>query len=61
MAFYCQNSYKAAIIVIKIMKLLKKVSLIILITAYLYAGINHFRASSSYRPIIPAYIPYLRL
>jgi uncharacterized membrane protein len=39
------------------MKILKKTSLIILITGYLLAGANHFRSPSSYIHIIPNYIP----
>lgn len=44
--------------VAKIMKMLKKVSLCILIIGYLYAGVNHFRNPASYIRIIPHYIPY---
>src|SRR4051812_28519950 len=40
------------------MKLLKKLPLIIMVIAYLIAGFNHFYNPSSYRHIIPAYIPY---
>ena len=43
------------------MKLLKKVSLVILIIGYLIAGANHFRAPESYFRIIPAYIPLPKL
>ncbi|MCC8424225.1 DoxX family membrane protein [Mucilaginibacter sp. UR6-11] len=38
--------------------MIKKTSLVILITGYLYAGINHFRNPESYRAIIPHYIPF---
>ena len=40
------------------MNMIKKVSLIVLITGYLAAGINHFRNPASYLNIIPGYIPY---
>ena len=40
------------------MKILKKISLIVLIVFYLVAGINHFRSADSYYRIIPPYIPY---
>jgi uncharacterized membrane protein len=39
-------------------KLIKKISLAILIIFYLAAGINHFRSTDSYLRIIPHYIPY---
>jgi uncharacterized membrane protein len=39
-------------------KLIKKISLAILILFYLVAGINHFRSPESYLRIIPPYIPY---
>jgi len=39
------------------MKLLKKISLIILVTGYLVAGINHFLHPQSYYRIIPHYLP----
>ena len=38
--------------------MIKKASLIILITGYLCAGVNHFRAPASYIHIIPHYIPW---
>ena len=40
------------------MKLVKKVSLAILIIGYLYAGVNHFRNPVSYIHIIPHYFPF---
>jgi uncharacterized membrane protein len=40
------------------MKMLKKISLTILIFGYLYAGVNHFRVPASYIRIIPHYIPF---
>ena len=40
------------------MRTLKKVSTIILILAYILAGINHFRVPQFYIAIIPPYIPY---
>jgi uncharacterized membrane protein len=43
------------------MKMLKKISLTILIIGYLYAGTNHFREPASYIRIIPPYIPYPKL
>jgi uncharacterized membrane protein len=43
------------------MKMLKKISLTILIIGYLYAGVNHFREPASYIRIIPPYIPYPKL
>jgi len=36
----------------------KKTSLIILITGYILAGINHFRIPAFYIGIIPGYLPY---
>jgi len=38
--------------------MIKKASLLILITGYLYAGVNHFRNPASYIRIIPQYIPF---
>jgi uncharacterized membrane protein len=43
------------------MTLLKKVSLILLIIGYLFAGANHFVHSNSYIHIIPRYIPFPKL
>ncbi|HTH83699.1 MAG TPA: MauE/DoxX family redox-associated membrane protein [Mucilaginibacter sp.] len=43
------------------MKLLKNISLFILIIGYLYAGVNHFREPGSYIRIIPRYIPAPKL
>jgi len=43
------------------MKLLKKISLLILIIGYLVAGVNHFYNPPSYWHIIPSYIPYPHL
>lgn len=40
------------------MKMLKKISLSILIIVYTCAGINHFRAPNGYIRIIPHYIPF---
>jgi len=40
------------------MKLLKKISLVLLIIGYLAAGVNHFRVPETYIPIIPAYITF---
>ncbi|MFB9843345.1 DoxX family protein [Mucilaginibacter ginsenosidivorans] len=40
------------------MQTFKKVSLIILVLFYVFAGINHFRNPVSYLHIIPPYIPY---
>ncbi|ASU32732.1 DoxX family protein [Mucilaginibacter xinganensis] len=40
---------------------LKKISLVILVTGYLAAGANHFRAPDSYIHIIPPYIPLPKL
>jgi uncharacterized membrane protein len=40
------------------MKLLKNISLVLLIIGYVIAGINHFYNPPSYWHIIPAYIPY---
>ncbi|GAC1308114.1 MAG: hypothetical protein NVSMB24_21230 [Mucilaginibacter sp.] len=41
-----------------IMTIIKKISLVILITFYTVAGINHFRNPASYIKIIPGYLPY---
>ncbi len=49
------------IIVCKIMKVLKKGSLVLLVIAYLVAGANHFYNPPSYWHIIPAYIPFPHL
>jgi uncharacterized membrane protein len=38
--------------------MIKKISLVFLITGYLYAGVNHFRNPASYIHIIPHYIPF---
>ncbi|MES2279416.1 MAG: DoxX family protein [Bacteroidota bacterium] len=43
------------------MTLTKKVSLYVLITGYLCAGINHFVHPDGYIHIIPAYIPFPKL
>lgn len=43
------------------MKLLKKASLIILVTGYLCAGANHFRVPATYIRIIPQYTPAPKL
>jgi uncharacterized membrane protein len=40
------------------MRNIKKISLVILITGYIAAGINHFRIPAFYISIIPAYLPY---
>ena len=40
------------------MKKAKKTGLIILIVAYIIAGLNHFRDPDSYIKIIPNYLPY---
>jgi uncharacterized membrane protein len=40
------------------MQILKKISLVILITGYLVAGFNHFRAPETYYNIIPSYLPF---
>ena len=40
------------------MKMLKKISLTILIFVYTCVGINHFRAPNGYIRIIPHYIPF---
>jgi uncharacterized membrane protein len=47
--------------VAKIMKSLKKISLLILIFGYLYAGVNHFLNPVGYIRIIPHYIPLPKL
>lgn len=43
------------------MSLTKKVSLYVLITGYLLAGINHFAHPAAYLLIIPSYIPFPKL
>jgi uncharacterized membrane protein len=43
------------------MKVLKRVSLIVMIIGYLIAGFNHFYNPPSYWHIIPAYIPFPHL
>lgn len=58
MCVYYLNNCFTAKNVGKIMKMLKKISLAILIIGYLCAGINHFRNPASYIRIIPHYIPY---
>jgi uncharacterized membrane protein len=40
------------------MKMIKNISLTILIIGYLYAGVNHFRNPDGYVRIIPQYIPF---
>jgi uncharacterized membrane protein len=40
------------------MTITKKISLILLIIAYIGAGINHFRVPAFYIAIIPQYVPY---
>lgn len=40
------------------MKLLKKISLVVLVIGYLAAGANHFRLPETYFRIIPVYIPF---
>jgi len=40
------------------MQNLKKTGLFILVVFYLVAGVNHFKAPSSYYNIIPHYIPF---
>ena len=40
------------------MKILKKLSLIILIAGYFLAGVNHFYNPVSYYRIIPHYLPF---
>ena len=40
------------------MRIIKKISLIVLIVGYIAAGINHFRIPAFYISIIPAYLPY---
>jgi len=40
------------------MHIIKKISLILLITGYIAAGINHFRIPAFYISIIPNYLPY---
>lgn len=36
----------------------KKISLYLMVTLYVGAGLNHFIHPSSYYPIIPPYLPY---
>jgi uncharacterized membrane protein len=43
------------------MSLTKKISLILLIAGYLFAGINHFWHPDGYIHIIPPYIPFPKL
>lgn len=43
------------------MTVTKKISLTVLIIAYIAAGINHFRVPEFYIAIIPQYIPYPQL
>lgn len=38
--------------------MVKKISLVLLITGYLIAGANHFRAPETYYTIIPGYLPF---
>jgi uncharacterized membrane protein len=40
------------------MRILKKISLVIMVVAYLAAGINHFINPGGYIKIIPAYLPF---
>lgn len=40
------------------MLVIKKISLALLITGYIAAGLNHFRVPAFYMGIIPAYLPY---
>ena len=40
------------------MQKIKKISLIVLIAGYIFAGLNHFRAPASYIKIIPHYLPH---
>ncbi len=40
------------------MRILKNISLVILVTGYTFAGINHFWHPEGYISIIPPYIPY---
>jgi uncharacterized membrane protein len=40
------------------MSKLKKISLVILIIGYLFAGANHFKSPDSYIKIIPPYFPH---
>ena len=40
------------------MRSIKNISLLILITGYTFAGVNHFINPASYYPIIPHYLPY---
>lgn len=40
------------------MKIIKNISLVILIIGYVYAGVNHFRHPNGYINIIPPYIPF---
>lgn len=40
------------------MHIITKISLILLITGYIAAGINHFRIPEFYISIIPDYLPY---
>jgi uncharacterized membrane protein len=42
-------------------KKLKKVSLVLLITGYLAAGVNHFRVPAFYIAIIPPYFPHPKI
>ena len=39
------------------MKKIKKISLIVLISGYVFAGLNHFKSPASYIKIIPHYLP----
>ena len=38
--------------------MIKKISLIILVAFYLFAGINHFINPAFYYPLIPSYLPF---
>ncbi|WP_184545093.1 DoxX family protein [Mucilaginibacter sp. FT3.2] len=40
------------------MRILKNISLVVLIAGYTFAGINHFWHPGGYISIIPRYIPY---
>jgi uncharacterized membrane protein len=40
------------------MHIIKKISLVLLITGYVAAGINHFRVPAFYISIIPSYLPF---
>lgn len=39
------------------MRILKKISLVILVVGYLFAGVNHFINPQGYVHIVPSYLP----